>query len=100
MRWLEVGRRSRTYPKQIVSHDATPPCGWRRRAWLGSGKESNLAEVTHEMVEHYLAAMDGDVDAGDPDSDDVREWLAKFRPATHAKPLPARALGPTVGKWP
>jgi hypothetical protein len=33
MRWSEVGRRSRIYPKQIVSHDAPPKaCETHRRS--------------------------------------------------------------------
>lgn len=48
--------------------------------------------VTHKLVERYQRVMDGDEAAGDPDSDAVREWLAKFRPATSTCPMPARAL--------
>ena len=55
--------------------------------------EGNLVEVvTHEMIEHYQRVMDGD-EAGDPGGDDVRDWRAKFRPATHAKPMPAGRSG-------
>jgi hypothetical protein len=64
-------------------------------AFWGSGEEIGLAEVTHEM---YLAIMDGDIGAGDPDSDDVIKWLAerKIQPATSTSPMPARALRPAA----
>jgi hypothetical protein len=54
----------------------------------------NTITLTEEMVEHYRAVMDGDIGAGDPDSDDVIKWLAerKIQPATSTSPMPARAL--------
>jgi hypothetical protein len=54
------------------------------------------------MVERYQAIMDCAPIDGPIDADaqrEVREWLAKFRPATHAKPMPARALNRCWRLW-
>jgi hypothetical protein len=55
-----------------------------------------LAEVTHEMVVHYLRVMDGlvDIRIGDGVASDIVQWLAerKIQPATSTSPMPARAL--------
>jgi hypothetical protein len=48
-----------------------------------------------EIIARYQAIMDGGPIDGpiDPDARaDVVKWLVKFRPATHARPMPARAL--------